>query len=83
MEKKRVIHISEVQRQLDVARIYSQTVNLKAYATDGTAIEYKGWIVKGGYWTGGWHRIMNPVNGEIRTVPDIFIFEFMGKEVYL
>lgn len=77
------IHISEMQKQMDIARIRQQQINLKAWKSDGTVIEYHHWLVKGGHGKGGHHRLLNPVNKEVRTVPDIYIFEFCGKSVYL
>lgn len=81
--KARAIHINDVCRLMDKARIDAAAVNIKAWDSDGGIIEYNGWYVIGGYWRGGFHRIRNAVSKEIRTVPDVFIFEFNGKSVYL
>lgn len=51
-------------------------------ARTGNVIEYRGWMVSSN-WRGGWHRIVNPVNNQIRTVPDILIFEINGLSIYL
>lgn len=84
MIKKKPIHITEMRKQLDVAAIYSQTVNLKCWKlSTGDIIEYNGWLVKNGHWRGGTHRLVNPDNRQIREVRDICIFEFMGHEIYL
>lgn len=76
-------HINEVLKLLDKAKDDGATVNMKAWTQDGQTIDYTGWLVRGGSWRGGFHRIVNPANGEVRTVPDIFIFNFLGKPVYL
>lgn len=85
MEKKKlpvkVMHITDVMRELDVARIRNQRVNVTAWSEDGRVIEYQGWAVQGGHWKGGFHRLRHPVSKEIRTVPDCFIIKFMGKQV--
>lgn len=84
MEKRRTIHITDMKRELDIARIRNQSVNLRCWKlSTGDIIEYKGWYVKGSHWRGGTHRLFNPDNGQVREVRDICIFEFMGKEVYL
>ena len=72
-----------VLKLMVMARDEGATVNLKAWSSEGEVIDYKGWMVKGGSWRGGFHRLVNPVNGEVRTVPDIYIFNFMGKTVFL
>lgn len=81
---KESIHITDVQKKLDTARIWHQTVNVKAWSLDdgGAAVSYKGWYVQGGYWYGGFHRLRHPRSGQIRTVPDCFIFEFDGHPVH-
>lgn len=80
---KSAYHINEVLKLMDKARDDGATVNLKAWSSEGEVIDYNGWMVKGGSWRGGFHRLVNPVNGEVRTVPDIYIFNFMGKTVFL
>ena len=83
MEKK-AIHINEAMQILDIAREHKQTVNLKVWETrTGDIIHYRGWLVSSGNWKGGWHRIINPTNNQIRTVPDIMIFEINGLSIYL
>ena len=81
---KKVVHINEAMQILDLARERKQTVNIKAWELQsGDIIEYKGWMVSSSNWRGGWHRIINPKNNQIRTVPDILIFEINGLSVYL
>ena len=81
---KKPIHINEMRRQLDIAAIRSQTVNLRCWKlSTGDIIEYNGWLVKSGHWRGGTHKLINPQNRQIRVVRDICIFEFMGHEIYL
>ena len=83
MEKK-AIHINEAMQILDIARERKQTGNLKVGETrTGDIINYRGWLVSSGSWKGGWHRIINPTNNQIRTVPDIMIFEINGLSIYL
>ena len=83
MEKK-AIHINEAMQILDIARERKQTVNLKVWETrTGDIINYRGWLVSSGSWKGGWHRIVNPTNNQIRTGPDIMIFEINGLSIYL
>ena len=85
MEKgKRPIHFTEMKKQLDIAKIRAQLVNLRCWELkSGDIIDYRGWLVIGSHWRGGTHRLKNPVNGQIRMVRDITIFEFMGHEIYL
>ena len=80
---KSAYHINEVLKLMDKARDEGATVNLKAWSSEGEVIDYNGWMVKGGSWRGGFHRLVNPVNGEVRTVPDMYIFNFMGTTVFL
>ena len=78
------IHITEMRKQLDIAAIRKQLVNLKCWKLKtGDIIEYKGWLVKSGHWRGGTHRLINPQNRQIREVRDVCIFEFMGAEIYM
>jgi len=84
MAEKKAIHINEAMQIMDIAREKKQTVNLKVWeGQTGNVIEYRGWMVSGSNWKGGWHRIINPMNNQIRTVPDIFIFEINGLSIYL
>ena len=83
MEPKKPIHMKEGLQLLDIARESRQRVWIKAWDSKGNVIEYKGWLVSSSNWRGGWHRIINPVNNEIRTVPDIFMFNINGHPIYL
>ena len=81
---RKAIHINEAMQILDLARERRQTVNLKAWELQtGNVIEYRGWLVSSSNWKGGWHRVVNPVNNQIRTVPDILIHEINGLSIYL
>ena len=83
MERKS-IHINEAMQILDLAREHRQTVNLKVWELQtGAVIEYRGWLVSSSNWKGGWHRVINPTNNQIRTVPDILIHEINGLSIYL
>ncbi len=82
--RKKAIHINEAMQIMDIAKERKQTVNLRAWEMQtGDVIEYRGWMVSSSNWKGGWHRIVNPKNNQIRTVPDILIFEINGLSIYL
>lgn len=81
---KEAYHINYVLEQLDLAAKYRQRVHLKAWKKEnGEVADYSGWIPTSGHWRGGIHRLMNPVNGQVRAVVDALIFEFNGHSVYL
>ena len=80
---KEAIHINYVLEQLDLAAKYKQRVELKAWKKDGNEVDYSGWIPVGSLWRRGIHRLLNPVNGEVRAVIDVLIHEFNGHTVYL
>lgn len=82
-KRLRVIHLSEAQRLMDLAYQHRQTLNIKAWRSDGHTVEYRGWLVHHQYWRGGYARIVNPVNREMRLLPEIFIKEINGMKVYL
>lgn len=77
------IHFSEMQRLMDTAYQRRQTLNIKAFRSDGNRVEYRGWIIHHQYWRGGYVRLVNPVNRQIRLVPEMFIYEINGMKVYL
>lgn len=77
------MHITEMQRHLDTAKIWNQTVNLEYWKKDGTIIHLNGWLVIGSHWRGGTHNLRNPANGEVRKVRDINIFKFNNHEIYV
>lgn len=77
------IHFSEMQRLMDTAYQRRQTLNIKAFRSDGNRVEYRGWIIHHQYWRGGYVRLVSPVNREIRLVPEVFIYEINGRKVYL
>lgn len=77
------IHFSEMQRLMDTAYQHRQTLNIKAFRSDGNRVEYRGWIIHHQYWRGGYVRLVNPVNRQIRLVPEVFIYEINGMKVYL
>lgn len=77
------IHFSEMQRLMDTAYQRRQTLNIKAFRSDGNRVEYRGWIIHHQYWKGGYVRLVNPVNREIRLVPEVFVYEINGMKVYL
>lgn len=77
------IHFSEMQRLMDTSYQRRQTLNIKAFRSDGNRVEYRGWIIHHQYWRGGYVRLVNPVNRQIRLVPEVFIYEINGRKVYL
>ena len=79
----RPIHMNEGLQILDIARDSKQRVNVLAWDSKGNIIEYRGWMVSSSNWKKGWHRLVNPVNNQIRSVPDIFIFNINGHPIYL
>lgn len=82
--KRKVVHINEAMQIMDIAREHRQTVNLKVWeGQTGNVIDYRGWLVSSSSWRRGWHKIINPLNNQIRTVPDIYIFEINGLPIYL
>ena len=84
MDKRKPIHFNDAMQLLDVARESKQRVNLLVgEGKTGNVIEYKGWMVSSSSWRKGWHKIINPVNNQIRTVPDIFIFNINGHQIFL
>lgn len=80
---KEALHINEVLQLLDKAGKERRKVNVRAWKKDGNEVDYSGWIPLTGHWRGGIHRLMNPVNGEVRAVIDVLIYEFNGHTVYL
>ena len=83
MEQRKPIHFKEMQQLLDIARETHEKVNILAWELKGNIIEYRGWLVSSSSWRKGWHKLINPVNNQIRTVPDIFIFNINGHQIYL
>lgn len=77
------MHIKEVQKALDKACKDGTPVSIRALKRNGEWADYNGWVVHGGHWRRGVHRLRNPVNGEIRAIPDICIKYFNGHKMYL
>lgn len=82
MERK-VIHFTEMLHLLGVAEQWRQTLDIKAWKQSGEVVHYKGWLVHHDHWRGGYVRLRNPLNRQIRLVPQVFIFEINGLKVYL
>ena len=80
---KEALHINEVLQLLDKAGKERKKVNVRAWKKDGNEVDYIGWLPLTGHWRGGFHRLMNPQNGEVRAVIDVLICEFNGHTVYL
>ena len=83
MNERNPIHFKQMQQLLDIARESRQKVNVSVWDQKGNVIEYRGWLVSSSSWRKGGHKLINPVNNEIRTVPDIFIFNINGHQIYL
>ncbi len=79
----RAIHFNEMLHMLAVAEERRQTLNIKVWKTSGEVVELHGWLVHHDYWKGGYVRFRNPLNGQIRMFPQIFIFEINNQRVYL
>lgn len=78
------MHMTEVQRHLDTAKIWKELVNIKFWeSSTGDCITMEGWLVIGSHWRGGTHNLRNPKNGQIRKVRDINIYEFNNHPVYV
>ena len=80
---KEAIHINDVLQLLDKAGEERKKVNVRAWKKDGNEVDYIGWLPLTGHWRGGIHRLMNPVNGDVRAVIVVLIYEFNGHTVYL
>lgn len=78
-----VIPFSEMLHIIAIAEERRQTLNVTAWESDGNIVEYRGWLVHHDYWRGGYVRLRNPLNNQIRLVPQIFIFEINNLTVYL
>ena len=80
---RKTMHFTEMQHLIAIAEEHRQTLNGKAWTTEGKVNEYNGWIVHHQYWRKGYVRLRNPSNGEIRLVPEIYILEVNGYSIYL
>lgn len=79
----KAIHFNEMLHMLAVAEERRQTLNIKVWKTHGEIVELKGWLVHHDYWKGGYVKFRNPLNGEIRMFPEIFIHEINNQRVFL
>lgn len=77
------LHINAVRQFLDECIESRDRVDITAMTTHGAVVLYTGWLVIGSHFRGGTHRLKNPVNGQIRSVPDILIFTVNNHPVYL
>lgn len=82
-EKKYVMHFSEMLHLLAIAEERRQTVDIFAWKSNGEINHYNGWYVHHDYWRGGYVKLRNPVNNQVRLVPEIYIFEINKYKVYL
>lgn len=83
MIARRPYHFTEALHLISEAQRTKSTVNIKAWKIDGNINYYEGWYVISNYWIGGYLKLRNPVNNEIRRVPEIYIFEINGHKIYL
>lgn len=78
------IHFSDMLRLLDQAYQHRTLVDVAAWeGGTGKVLHYKGWLVHHVNWRGGYIRLRNPKNRELRTLPQIFIFFINNKRVFL
>ena len=78
------IHFSDMLRLLDQAYQHRTLVDVTAWeGGTGKVLHYKGWLVHHVNWRGGYIRLRNPKNRELRTLPQIFIFFINNKRVFL
>ncbi|WP_298454892.1 maintenance system killer protein [uncultured Prevotella sp.] len=82
-KKRRVMHFTEMQHYISLAEERRQTLNVKAWTSEGNINEYQGWYVHHQHWRGGYVRLRNPVNNQIRLIPEIYILEVNGYTIYL
>ncbi len=76
--------MTEAQQMLDIAQETKQRVTVTAWeGSTGNILVYEGWLVSSSSWRKGWHKLINPTSNQIRTVPDIFIFNVNGHPIYL
>nr|DAW02239.1 MAG TPA: hypothetical protein [Caudoviricetes sp.] len=78
------IHFTDMLRMLDQAYQHRTLVDVYAWeGSTGIKLRYNGWLVHHVNWRGGYVRLRNPKNRELRTVPQIFIFKINKQTVYL
>ena len=78
------IYFSDMLRLLDQAYQHRTLVDVAAWeGGTGKVLHYKGWLVHHVNWRGGYIRLRNPKNRELRTLPQIFIFFINNKRVFL
>lgn len=82
-EPGKPIHFNEMLHLIAVAEERRQTLDIRAWTSEGKVNHYKGWYVHHDHWRGGYVRLRNPVNRQLRLVPQIFIFEINRHRVYL
>ena len=82
-KKRKVMHFTEMQHYIALAEERRQTLNVRAWTSEGKINPYRGWLVHHQYWRKGFIRLRNPVNNEIRLIPEIYIIEINGYSIYL
>ena len=83
MRVKKAIYLKEAQLFLDECKRTRERVNVTAMTKEGEVVRYEGWIVQSSWWNAGTHDLLNPVNGQVRKVRDVLIFDINGHPVYI
>lgn len=77
------IHLKSVQLFLDECIKSREAVSLVVLKQDGTILRLDGWLVASCFFRRGTHDLLNPVNGHVRKIRDILIFEINAHPVYV
>lgn len=80
---KSAIHLKEAQLFLSDCIRTREKVWVVALKKNGELMHLEGWLVQSSHWRAGTHDFCNPVNGQIRKVRDVLIFEINGHPVYI
>ncbi len=75
--------LKDAQLYLDECKKTHEPVWLVTLTLKGEIHRYDGWKVISSWWRGGTHDLVNPVNGQIRKVIDVLIFNVNGHPVYI
>ncbi len=83
MSTPKALYIKDAQLFLDHCTKTREPVSVTALKADGSILRLDGWICVSGWWKVGTHDFRNPVNGQIRKVRDVLIFNINGHPVYV
>ncbi|MCD8295981.1 MAG: maintenance system killer protein [Prevotella sp.] len=82
--KGKAMHFNEMLHLVAIAEERRMQVDIWAWEKKtGENIHYKNWLVHHDYWKGGYIRLRNPRNNQIRTIPEIFINRINGYSIFL